>query len=94
MRANKFIIMAATAGLIASSGAAFGAGGNGGTAEQANPNAMPPSSVVPPSTPTGTAGISHRFVAHGQQVKKLNGQPGVGSSSTPGRSKSPVASQG
>jgi hypothetical protein len=94
MRANKLILMAATAGMIFASGAAMAqtGGGNGGstppgvptTEAQGTQNAIPPSYGVSRSTSTAAAPSSNRYAGQGPQVKTFNGQPTTGSSTTPG----------
>jgi hypothetical protein len=99
VRANKLILMAATAGMIFGSGAAMAqtgganGGGNGGstppgvptTEAQGTPNAIPPSYGVSRSTSTAAAPSSTRYPGQGERMKTFNGQPTTGSSTTPGQ---------
>jgi hypothetical protein len=94
MRANKLILMAATAGIMFTSGAVMAAGSNGGnpgpnapaTDAQGTQNAIPPSYGVSRSTSTAAAPSSNRYTGQGERVKTFNGQPTTGSSTTPGQS--------
>lgn len=96
VRANKLILMAATAGMIFASGAAMAqtGGANGGstppgvptTEAQGTPNAIPPSYGVSRSTATAAAPSSTRYPGQGERMKTFNGQPTTGTSTTPGQS--------